>query len=196
MRRCVLPAVLLAIGLFLLAGCFWVPLPEKPVLRGQPNVAKMVGPAKSKNAVHLGVTREQVEQAIGRPQRWRIDGTATAYTFTVRNGAWIYPMCFMGLDTWKDYAVRLDYGPDGRLTSYQVVSARGGGQGFMGPSGPWWGSVNLLDQVLPPEGTETSVGPAYVTTRPAARMNPGRTGEVSPWRYDRVNDAAPGSDRR
>lgn len=127
----VLPILLLGIGLWLLAGCFYLPLPEH-VTGHQKDFRKAVGDANSKRPLQVGVaTREQVIALLGQPPFYSHDGRSIAYALTTEGGAWVYPLCFDAEGTHQRvYAIRLDFDAANMLTSWDTARGDVTGQGF------------------------------------------------------------------
>src|SRR5215204_20189 len=91
--RLLLPLALAAIGAWLLAGCIFVPTFDKTI-RGK-NVSKYVGSQRQKRPLRLhAATRDDVLRVLGEPHYASPDRTRIAYEWDVRNGYWVWPLCF------------------------------------------------------------------------------------------------------
>ena len=124
LQRRALPMLLLLIGLWLLAGCFAVPVPE----RASPNNAndrdfrKLVGDAASNRAIHEGASRAHVVDLLGAPAYQTPDHRAVAYTFATERAAWIYPLCFAATTAReRNYRLYLEYDDAGRVTRWETA---------------------------------------------------------------------------
>ncbi len=70
------------------------------------------------------VTRGQVEDLLGPPPYASVDGRSVAYLLTTRHGLQVVPLCLaVGSGRESQVAMRLEYGPDGVLRSYQTATA-------------------------------------------------------------------------
>jgi hypothetical protein len=115
-----LPACLAAVGVWLLAGCIYIPTFSR-VTAGK-NVADKVGDEESNKPLSVGhVTRDDVHRLLGEPDVAKRDGSAVAYTWNVQNGFVIWPLCFQAHAVNGARSLVLRFGPDGRLASYQVL---------------------------------------------------------------------------
>jgi hypothetical protein len=122
MRRA-FPLLLLLIGLWLLAGCFYLPLPEHVTGHHQPDFRNAVGNAASKRPLRTGVTtRQQVIALLGEPPFATADGRSIAYLLHTTSSAWIFPLCFTATTAHeREYAVRLDFNDHDMLAGWQMV---------------------------------------------------------------------------
>ena len=118
--RLAIPILLVALGMWLLSGCIYVPMFGRP-LEGQ-NVAKKVGSTRSDKPVRIGVsTGDDIFRIIGEP-RWKsADGRVIAYSWKTQNGVTVWPLCFWvdGVDRWSTLVFQLD--DEGVLYSTEIL---------------------------------------------------------------------------
>ena len=120
--RLLLPAMLAAVGVFLLIGCIYIPT-FNAVKQGE-NYSKKVGDAKSRKPVRVGKsTLQDVLRVLGKPAASASGDAALAYTWTVQTGVAVWPLCFHA-DALKGYrTLVLRFDAEGRLASYQILKA-------------------------------------------------------------------------
>ena len=119
-RRALLPIVLLALGVYLLAGCIYIPMFGRTT--DGKNVSGTVGGANSRKSLRVArSTRDDVLRVLGPPHTSKLDGSAVAYTWRVQNGVAIWPFCFMAdsIDGTRTLVLRFDEA--GKLQSYNVL---------------------------------------------------------------------------
>jgi hypothetical protein len=123
-RRLVRPVALLALGIWLLQGCLFIPT-FNAVKEGE-NLSKKLGDAASRRPIRIGVTtRDQVVAILGPPPFVRPDGTAAAYDWTVTNGIWVWPLCFTAYAQEGKRALVLGFDESGVVRSYRVEKRDG-----------------------------------------------------------------------
>src|SRR5688572_22460469 len=119
LKPALLPAFLSAVGVWLLAGCIYIPT-FGTVTAGK-NVAGKVGDEGSRRPLRVGqATKHDVFNLLGLPHVTKSDGSAVAYTWNVRNAFVVWPLCFQGYPLNGRRSLVLRFGPDERLASYQV----------------------------------------------------------------------------
>ena len=90
-KKCLPPMLMAAAGVWLLAGCVFIPTFNNPV-RGR-DVSGQVGSPESKRPLRIDqARREDVLRVLGAPWATSPDGTELAYTWVVRNGVWVMPL--------------------------------------------------------------------------------------------------------
>lgn len=96
LRHCIRilpPLFLIALGLWLLSGCIYIPTFDS-VKQGR-NASKEVGDARSKKPLRVGLaSRDEVLRILGQPPLITEDRSKFAYTWEVTRGVWIMPLCF------------------------------------------------------------------------------------------------------
>ena len=134
-KRLVLPACLAAVGVWLLAGCIYIPT-FGTVTAGK-NVAGKVGDEASRKPLRVGhATREDVIALLGHPHVTKSDRSAVAYTWNVRNAFVVWPLCFQGYPLNGRRSLVLRFGPDDRLAGYEVLKDDDELVDFSSPGGP------------------------------------------------------------
>jgi hypothetical protein len=119
-RKIVLPALLIVAGVYLLAGCLYIPTFEKPQ-KGMQIPPDQVGDAKSDKPLRVGsATRSDVEQILGLPMFATTDGRQVAYSYRVVNGLWVYPLCFSAEPQTASRALVLSYDADHILRDFRI----------------------------------------------------------------------------
>jgi len=118
------PAVLLAVGVWLLAGCVFIPTSDKPI-RGS-DAAREVGAEKSSRPIGLHrATRDEVIRLLGAPHYESADQTRIAYEWAVSDGVWVFPLCFTGYRQEGVRALLLTFDEAGVLRTSEVLRANG-----------------------------------------------------------------------
>jgi hypothetical protein len=126
MKR-ILPVALIVMGLLLLSGCFFVPR-FNPVISGT-DVTDKVGDANSSRTLRVGnVSMDQVIDLLGPPQYASLDGHRVAYTWTVLNGDWVYPLCFAAQPQTGGRALELTFDQNNMLEDYHLNKVDGSWQ--------------------------------------------------------------------
>jgi hypothetical protein len=129
-----LPLFLAALGLWGLAGCFYLPTPEHRADSKQKDFRELVGTHDSKRPIRPGAaTRESVTALLG-PAPWRSkDRRSVAYTLDTVRGLWVNPACFSTqLASQRIYAVRLVFDDNDVLAGWDLVHVDGGVAWFKG----------------------------------------------------------------
>ena len=130
-----LPIALLALGVWLLVGCIYLPMFNRTT-HGK-NHATKVGPADSRKPVRVGqTTRDQVLKLLGMPYVQASDGSALAYTWTIQHGVAVWPLCFTANSVKGYRTLVLRFDAEGRLSSYNVLKADGDVIQLHGPYQP------------------------------------------------------------
>lgn len=121
-RRALLPIVLIALGLYLLVGCIYIPMFGRTT--DGKNVRRAVGDANSRRPLRVSrASRDDVLRVLGPPYVAASDGSALAYTWRVQNGIAIWPFCFMAdsIDGMRTLVLRFDQA--GKLQSYNLMKS-------------------------------------------------------------------------
>jgi hypothetical protein len=133
-RRFVLPAALIALGLWLQSGCVFIPTFNRTI-KGS-NVAQKVGAEGSGKPLRLReATREDVIRVLGRPAHASSDGRILAYRWEVQNGVLVLPLCFKGFSVSGERMLVLRFQEDATLARFEVLAANGSGGIFGGSRG-------------------------------------------------------------
>jgi hypothetical protein len=124
-KRRWLPLLLTAIGLWGLAGCLYLPTPERPADRDEKDYRGLLGDAKSRKAIRPGLaTKASVIALLGQPQYVSADGRDIAYEYEVAGGILVYPLCFEATAAQgRMYGVRLHFDDDGVLVDWTTARA-------------------------------------------------------------------------
>ena len=136
--RKTLPVVLLISGVWLMAGCFYLPFPEHRSEHQAKDFRKLVGAIDSKKTIRPGaVTRAQVIALLGPPQfasdapPYRVynqpastpseDHSAIGYILYTESNAWVYPLCFTATPgTTTRYELRLVFNKEDVLDHWNL----------------------------------------------------------------------------
>src|SRR5436309_2258543 len=118
-RRAVVPTAFLLLGVYLLAGCIFIPTFQLP--KDGKDFRKEVGDANSHKPIRPGeATRAYVLQRLGQPYAVSADGHIVAYEFGATNGYWVWPLCFMAESEHTYYRLRLTFDANDRLLRYDI----------------------------------------------------------------------------
>lgn len=150
-RKAVIPLSLCGVGVWLLVGCIYLPIPEHRVDKSRPDFRKLVGDEHSKARIRPGsITRAQVIAILGKPQYRSADRTAIGYELETRKGLLVYPLCFSGWPTDRRvYGVRLIFRPDGILADVETAMAESGTLAGTEPYDPNGRAIDLLNRHTP-----------------------------------------------
>ena len=136
--RKTLPVVLLLFGVWLMAGCFYLPIPEHRSEHQGKDFRKLVGAIDSKKSIRPGaVTRAQVIALLGQPQYasdappYQVynqptsapsdDHSAIGYVLQTESNAWVYPLCFTATPgTFTRYELRLVFNKENVLDYWDI----------------------------------------------------------------------------
>lgn len=112
--------ILGAAGTWMLVGCIYIPTFNKRVT-GR-DVSRQVGQADSTRAVRVGrATRADVVRVLGEPTNVSTDGRHIAYSWTVLNGLWVFPLCFRATPQHETRALVLTFDANDTLVSYETT---------------------------------------------------------------------------
>jgi hypothetical protein len=116
-----LPAILILVGLLILTGCIFIPGFHETVART--NVAAKVGDAQSERPIRVGfATRQQIVSMFGPPQYADYMGRRIGYSWTVRNGIWLVPLCFTATPRLGYHGIELDFDDKDVLQNFRLVA--------------------------------------------------------------------------
>jgi hypothetical protein len=135
LRKCLPPVLLAAFGLWLLAGCVYLPTFNSRV--SGTDVSGEVGKPDSKRPLRINdARREDVLRVLGPPWAESEDGRQVAYTWVVRNGVWVWPLCFQGYPQLETRTLTLTFDDNDVLASYELSQLA---QNFLtsGPHAPY-----------------------------------------------------------
>jgi hypothetical protein len=123
LKRRALPMLLLMLGLWLLAGCFYLPVPQHQVGVKIKDLRTVVGDRNSKRPLKVGqATRQQVIALLGNPPFASRDERSVAYVMETESGAWVFPLCFSASPgEARRYAMRLDFDGQGILEGWELA---------------------------------------------------------------------------
>lgn len=147
-RRRLLPLFLAALGLWGLAGCFYLPTPEHRADSKQKDFRELVGDGGSKGTIRPRVsTRESVTAILG-PARWASkDRRSLAYTLHAVRAAWVYPLCFAAEPaSLRVYAVRFDFDDNDVLVAWNLVHVDADIGWFKGVPNAGQNAIDRLNQ--------------------------------------------------
>lgn len=120
--RLIAPLALLAAGVYLLVGCLPIPAPKSPI-RGE-DASTKVGKADSRKALRVSrSTRDDVLRVLGRPYFESADGRALVYSWSVRNGFAVWPLCFSAASVEGERTLVLRFDDRAVLRSFTVERA-------------------------------------------------------------------------
>jgi hypothetical protein len=119
-RSVVLPSVLALLGFWMLVGCIYIPGRDKlPAEARDPR--PFVGKRDSGRPLKVETsTRDDVFKVLGQRHGGSSDGRIWEYHWEGQNGSWLVPLCFRSDPAWRRYAMRLEFGDDGRLKRFRV----------------------------------------------------------------------------
>src|SRR5438309_1379268 len=94
--RIVLPSFLVISGLWLLVGCFYVPIPEHGTDSRQTDFRKLLADdAHPRRSIRRGLsTRDQVISVLGPPPYAAHDRRSIAYILETERAVYLWPLCF------------------------------------------------------------------------------------------------------
>jgi hypothetical protein len=146
--RRTIPLFLSALGLWAMAGCFYLPLPEHRADKKQTDFRELVGAPESKRPLRPGVaTRESVTAALGPPQWVSRDRRSVAYTLETVRAVWVYPVCFATqVASQRIYSVRLVFDDNNVLASWALVHVDQGLDWFKGVPIPAERAIEKLNR--------------------------------------------------
>ncbi len=183
-RRLITPLALIAVGLTLLVGCIYIPLPRSLERPYTPDPKVLVGDRGSNRPVEPGVSRSTVLKVLGEPERWSDDGRVLGYHVRYKTGVWLVPLCFTGGRQRVDLGVRFEFDAGGVLQRYEFKEAEPRAYWFPGSylSFPADDVELLLNAVgpvrkqderfVPPELRTAVTRPALPAARPPESAEP------------------------
>jgi hypothetical protein len=125
--RLAIPLLLIALSLWLLIGCIYLPTKEKVRLTGTTkDFRSLPGYAAGGEPQVAGrFTRERIEALLGRPPYVSDTRRSVMYVLHIKTGIFLAPLCFTARD-WNDDCVGLvlTYDPSGRLLRWRRVAFR------------------------------------------------------------------------
>ena len=122
LKRQYLPMILILLGAWLMAGCFYLPVLEHATDKNQTDFRKLVGHDKSNRPIRERiVTRERVRELLGSPAYASADQRAIGYAYITERGAWVYPLCFTATPgTERLYILRLIFDEHDMLQRWDI----------------------------------------------------------------------------
>ena len=126
-----LPFALVALGLYLLVGCIYVPTFQLP--KEGKDFRPAVGPVGSHKPIRPGyATKADVRRLLGDPTHVSADGRTFSYELRTTDGHWVWPICFFSSPEYAWYRLRLDFNADGELLRYAIDQRHSGGMIILG----------------------------------------------------------------
>jgi hypothetical protein len=177
-KRHWIPIVLIVLGAWLTAGCFYLPVFEHGDNKNQKDFRRLVGHAKSRQPIREGaITRQQVADLLGIAPYVSADRTALGYSYVTTRGMWVYPLCFTTTEgTERQYILRLIFDEHDILRRWDIEHEDGDHDVFLDNSTHWEDkAIKRLNQTGPellPRGYQyhppTGIGrdPATVPSTP------------------------------
>lgn len=138
LARIVVPLALIAISLWALVGCLYIPTGDNIHLSGtKKDFREMVGVIGSHRPIIAGaIGRDRIEQLLGRPPFESDDRSRAMYVLHVKSNIIIFPACFTATDAEDTgIALLLAYDSDGRLSDWNRIEVPGGFDPINGPYG-------------------------------------------------------------
>lgn len=118
-----IPIALVLLGGYLSVGCFYVPTFDLP--KEGADFRRKVGPADSHREIRPGnATRIYVERVLGQPKYVSKNGLTTYYELRLKDGVWVWPLCFYTDSDYTWYLLTLHFDKDGLLTKYEIEKAQ------------------------------------------------------------------------
>jgi hypothetical protein len=154
--RRLLPYALIAMSLWFMAGCFYLPLPEHPSDKSQTGNKKekdfrgLIGPVGSKHPIQPGVTRAQVVALLG-PTGYKMTNDQLLYSLLTDRAAWVAPLCFSAVPaTERGYALRLTFDKNDVLLRWELAHSDEQLDWFINaPGGAEFKAVDVLQKKGP-----------------------------------------------
>jgi hypothetical protein len=121
--RRTLAFILLFLGLWLLSGCFYLPLPRRRTDKRQTDFRDYIGAPESKRPIRRGtIDRARVLALLGSPEYASSDGQSIAYIMYTEGDVWVWPLCFAANPAKsRVYGLRLDFDSDQRLLAWTML---------------------------------------------------------------------------
>lgn len=111
---------IIATALWLMAGCFYLPTKNK-ALDEKFLPEDLIGPSGSGKPLLLHQsTRDDVQRLLPHALTWSPDGRYALYTYTVRTGYTVWPLCFSAYPDTNLKYLRLRFSPEGRLEGFDL----------------------------------------------------------------------------
>ena len=133
-----LPMSLIALSLWLLVGCLYVPTPTSMHLTGSTkDFRPLIGDEQSRKPIVAGrVTRAKVEAILGRPRFASRDRSRAMYVIHLKQGIITYLLCFTVTDYYdRGVGLLLTYDANGRLQSWRQIDNSDSFDELKGPYG-------------------------------------------------------------
>lgn len=165
-----LPLALIAVSIWLLVGCLYIPTGLSVRLTGSKrDFRQMPGyDARRKPLVARRFTREGIEAVLGSPRYASDNGRRTMYVLHTGSGIWIVPLCFT-MSASRDDAIGLllVYDERGTLVSWKELKETGTYNPIKYNLSPEalseFGVLDLADEIStrPPASGRYSIPPKY-----------------------------------
>lgn len=157
--RLLLPITLAIIGVWALAGCFYLPIPEHRVNGKQKDFTKLVGPKLRSPAIHQGMTRAQVIALLGNTPHVSLDNMRMAYFLDTEDGFWVWPLCFSAYSDHRHvYMLIIAFDAQDRIEDTLITNEIGNGGDWLNNSAMDFASTHkdllLKDSHFWPAATE------------------------------------------
>src|SRR5438270_13494694 len=93
--RRAIPFLLLPLGMWLLVGCLYLPIPEHRIHFHQKDFRPYLGARQSDRPIRAGaINRAKVVALLGPPPFASQDGRSIAYILQTERGFVVWPLCF------------------------------------------------------------------------------------------------------
>jgi hypothetical protein len=125
------PLALIAVSLWLLTGCLFIPTPNVVYRTGsKQDFRALIGEVGSGRPIVAGrISREEVEALLGPPPFASANRRRVMYVIHEKNGIWIFPLCFTATNN-TDNAIGLLLNFDDRQVLQRWTELDDGTAGF------------------------------------------------------------------
>jgi hypothetical protein len=122
MARWVIPIALIIVGVWGLAGCFYLPVAEHKVDSTQKDFRPLIRKGDTPGVFVSGITtRIAVVALLGPPQYVSGDDRAIGYVYDTAEGLYVWPLCFRAVsDSYRSYALRLEFDQQNYLVRFDT----------------------------------------------------------------------------
>jgi len=123
--RLLIPLSAIAIGVFLLVGCIYLPIPEHSANWSQKDFRPFV--ESNNSPVRAGqTTRAQVIKLLGRPVLENADRHEVVYRYDTERDVVIWPICFLIQPGYRDsFAVAFRFDASDQLVGWEMAHEKG-----------------------------------------------------------------------
>ncbi|MDB5291811.1 MAG: hypothetical protein JWL69_3052 [Phycisphaerales bacterium] len=163
--RMAIPLLGIAVGVFLLVGCVYLPIPEHGTDWSRKDFRPLLDANNKSSPIRIGrITRTQLIKLLGPPAFELSDRRQLIYRYDVERDVVLWPLCFIVQPGYRDsYAVAFTFDVRDILSGWETAHEKAhyiGGGAIQTPYLDYPDATDAFRPKRPEDGAGTSTQPA------------------------------------